>query len=154
MNKQKGFTIIELIVVIAIIAVLAGIVLLNVTGYINKGKNAAVQGNLANIITNAADYFSTNPTNSGSTYIAQGIAMSARTAADNAVKITSGNTPTYAGDGSTQAWCACNALLSPVGTTCVAGSTCSFCVDSTGNKKVISNACSSECSSSTSYACM
>jgi len=41
MNKQKGFTIIELIVVIAIIAVLASIVLVNVTTYLNKGKDAA-----------------------------------------------------------------------------------------------------------------
>ena len=41
MNKQKGFTIIELIVVIAIIAILAAIVMVNVTQYINKGKDAA-----------------------------------------------------------------------------------------------------------------
>ncbi|MCX6721887.1 MAG: prepilin-type N-terminal cleavage/methylation domain-containing protein, partial [Candidatus Staskawiczbacteria bacterium] len=53
MNKQKGFTIIELIVVIAIIAVLAGIVLVNVTSYINKSRNAAVKGNLSTMLTNA-----------------------------------------------------------------------------------------------------
>ena len=40
MNKQKGFTIIELIVVIAIIAVLAAIVMVNVTKYIAQGKDA------------------------------------------------------------------------------------------------------------------
>ena len=49
-NKfSKGFTIIELIVVIAIIAVLAGIVLVNVTSYINKGKDAAVIANMRTI---------------------------------------------------------------------------------------------------------
>ena len=42
MNKQKGFTIIELIVVIAIIAILASIVLVNVTQYINKAKDAVI----------------------------------------------------------------------------------------------------------------
>ena len=47
MNKSKGFTIIELIVVIAIIAVLATIVLVNVTQYINRGKDAAIKGNLS-----------------------------------------------------------------------------------------------------------
>ena len=54
MNKKQGFTIIELIVVIAIIAVLASIVLVNVTSYITKGKDAAAQGNLATIMTNGA----------------------------------------------------------------------------------------------------
>src|ERR1035437_2671286 len=65
MNKQKGFTIIELIVVIAIIAVLAGIVLVNVTSYINKGKDAAAQGNLASMLTNSAVWFAgdTTPVN-------------------------------------------------------------------------------------------
>jgi prepilin-type N-terminal cleavage/methylation domain-containing protein len=52
-----GFTIIELIVVIAIIAVLASIVLVNVTSYINKGKDAAAEGNLASLITNGAVWY-------------------------------------------------------------------------------------------------
>ncbi|MCX6720929.1 MAG: prepilin-type N-terminal cleavage/methylation domain-containing protein [Candidatus Staskawiczbacteria bacterium] len=42
MQKSKGFTIIELIVVIAIIAILASIVLVNVTSYLNKAKDAGV----------------------------------------------------------------------------------------------------------------
>ena len=49
MNKQKGFTIIELIVVIAIIAILASIVLVNVTQYINKAKDAAIKSDMSNI---------------------------------------------------------------------------------------------------------
>jgi prepilin-type N-terminal cleavage/methylation domain-containing protein len=57
---QKGFTIIELIVVVAIIAVLAAVVLVNVTGYINKGKDAAIKGNLAAMITRAVTYFEAN----------------------------------------------------------------------------------------------
>jgi len=54
---DKGFTIIELIVVIAIIAVLAAIVLVNVTAYIAKGRDAAIRGNMATIMINAAVYF-------------------------------------------------------------------------------------------------
>jgi len=65
MNKSKGFTIIELIVVIAIIAVLASIVLVNVTGYINKGKDAAIKGNLASLLTNSTVFFDTNATYTG-----------------------------------------------------------------------------------------
>ena len=39
MNKsQRGFTIIELVVVIAIVAVLSGIVIINVNTYLNKAK--------------------------------------------------------------------------------------------------------------------
>jgi prepilin-type N-terminal cleavage/methylation domain-containing protein len=57
MQKQKGFTIIELIVVIAIIAVLAAIVLVNVTTYINKGKDATAMANLATLVVNGTKYF-------------------------------------------------------------------------------------------------
>jgi len=57
MNKSKGFTIIELIVVIAIIAVLAAIVLVNVTQYIAKGKDSSIKGNMSSMATIAAAYF-------------------------------------------------------------------------------------------------
>ena len=57
MQKSKGFTIIELLVVVAIIAVLTGIVLVNVTSYINKGKDAAIKGNLSTVLTNSAVYY-------------------------------------------------------------------------------------------------
>lgn len=46
-NKLSGFTIIELIVVIAIIAVLAAIVTNAVTKYINKAKDEQIKANLA-----------------------------------------------------------------------------------------------------------
>ncbi len=62
MQKSKGFTIIELLVVIAIIAVLTAIVLVNVTGYITKGKVAAEKGDMASIQTNAAVWFDANST--------------------------------------------------------------------------------------------
>lgn len=43
MNKSKGFTIIELVVVIAIIAILATIVLIGISGYINKSRDASLK---------------------------------------------------------------------------------------------------------------
>jgi len=60
MTKSKGFTIIELIVVIAIIAVLAAIVLVNVTQYISKGKDSAIKGNMSSMATIAAGVYDTN----------------------------------------------------------------------------------------------
>jgi len=47
---NKGFTLIELIVTIAIIAVLSAIILFSVTQYINKGKDSNISGNLAVLI--------------------------------------------------------------------------------------------------------
>lgn len=126
MNKSKGFTIIELLVVIAIIAVLAAIVLVNVTQYINKGKDAAIQGNLASVMTNAAVYFDTNGNYTG--LCADATVAAALAAADTAYD---GNTtPNQVTDcnGGTSAWAACGQLKV---------SDSYFCVDSTGAKKAI-----------------
>lgn len=60
MENQKGFTIIELLIVIAILGVLAAIVLINVTGYINKGKDAAAKGDLGTLLTNAITFYNGN----------------------------------------------------------------------------------------------
>jgi prepilin-type N-terminal cleavage/methylation domain-containing protein len=60
MIKRKGFTIIELIVVIAIIAVLAGIVLVNVQGYVSKSREASIKADMHQLETAATTYFSEN----------------------------------------------------------------------------------------------
>lgn len=131
MNKQKGFTIIELIVVIAIIAVLASIVLVNVTQYINKSKVSAVQGNLATLLTNSAAYFDQNSGNFGSNFIADNsVGAGATSPITTAIKAANGNVAlTVLGSGTTQAWCASSPTLA-YGST--AAST--WCVDSTGFK--------------------
>jgi prepilin-type N-terminal cleavage/methylation domain-containing protein len=60
MQKQRGFTIIELIVVIAVIAVLAGIVLVNVQGYMLKARNASSLSNVTNYIKALTLYYADN----------------------------------------------------------------------------------------------
>jgi len=51
MIKSKGFTIIELIIVIAIIAILAGIIMVNVNTYIKKGNDSRILQQLRTVQT-------------------------------------------------------------------------------------------------------
>lgn len=140
MTKSRGFTIIELIVVIAIIAVLAAIVLVNVTQYIAKGKNAAVEGNMATLLTNGAAYFDQNPSSVGLSFATNvptgcGTGSAIQLAVGNAngvaapaIKCFGDDTVANSGTG-TQSWCGYAATIatssSPAGF---------FCVDSTGYK--------------------
>ena len=139
-NKQRGFTIIELLVVVAIIAVLAAIVLVNVTGYINQGKNAAIKGNLATILTNGSVYFDTN--GNYTSYCSD-----AKLTGPEAAVTAAGGTPSeYC---AATAWCACSTMKTT--TAEPAGST--FCVDSTGYKKVSANTCAARCVTPATGAC-
>ena len=56
MKKQRGFTIVELIVVVAIIAILASIVMVSVSQYIGGARDAAVKGNLSQLPTLATQW--------------------------------------------------------------------------------------------------
>lgn len=57
---NRGFTLIELLVVIAIIGILAGIVLASLGTARNKGKDASIQAQLANMRNAAEIYYGTN----------------------------------------------------------------------------------------------
>ncbi len=50
-KNSAGFTLVEMLVVIAIISLLASFVLYSATQYINKGRDATIKGNLAILIT-------------------------------------------------------------------------------------------------------
>jgi prepilin-type N-terminal cleavage/methylation domain-containing protein len=60
MNKNKGFTLIELLVVIAIIGILSSVVLASLNSARNKGADAAIKSNLANMRSQAEMYYDTN----------------------------------------------------------------------------------------------
>jgi type IV pilus assembly protein PilA len=58
---QKGFTLIELMIVIAIIGILAAIAIPQFTAYKSRGYNAASKADLKNAYTAAQAYFADNP---------------------------------------------------------------------------------------------
>ena len=157
MQKQKGFTIIELIVVIAIIAVLAAIVLVNVTSYINKGKDAAIQGDMASMLTNAADYMNTHNyygVDTTNDFCNIPTAKAALAAADIASGSVAANhnclydVATPAAATPATVFCACSPMKG--GSAATANEV--FCVDSTGVKRVTTTGtaaaaitCAAEC---------
>lgn len=144
LSQSKGFTIIELIVVIAIIAVLASIVLVNVTQYINKSKNASIKGNMASLMTNATQYFDNNSTLYGSNFIGS---QSYTLGASAAASANGGTALTAFGSTTTQAWCACSVIYN------TGSESGTFCVDSTGYKSVSGTACTTRCLSAAASAC-
>lgn len=58
-RKRSGFTVLELLVVVGLIALLAAIVLAAVTSARNKSKDRAIQSNMLTIRTQANLYFDT-----------------------------------------------------------------------------------------------
>ncbi|MFA6190368.1 MAG: prepilin-type N-terminal cleavage/methylation domain-containing protein [Candidatus Staskawiczbacteria bacterium] len=65
---KNGFTLIELVVVVAIIAVLSGMILFTVTQYVNQGKDSNISGNLATLITAGEIFYNGNSGIDANTY--------------------------------------------------------------------------------------
>ncbi len=134
-KSGAGFTIVELLVVVAIIAVLASIVLVNVTAYINRGKNASIKANLSSVLVNGSVYFDANESYTGfcgtTGYTGPSAAI---VAAGSSIATTCIDTTT--------ATCACSTL----NTTATEPTGSVFCVDSTGAKRQTSaTTCAIQC---------
>jgi prepilin-type N-terminal cleavage/methylation domain-containing protein len=127
-KNSAGFTIVELLIAIAIIAVLTAIVLFNVTAWINQSKDASIQGNLSSILINSSKYMDANSSYANFCTDPQYTTPSAA--------ITAIGGTTQSCNVTNIAFCACSTLK--------AGGV--FCVDSTGAKKnVPSTDCATEC---------
>ena len=139
MQNKKGFTIIELLVVIAIIAVLAAVVLVNVTGYINKGKDAAAKGNLATLLINGALYYDDSTLGSGN-YLAGSTGGFNNSISWKKVSnaLSNAGYTTITSTQNSSNWCASVVLKT--------NNLNSYCVDSSGNKKEAATA-SATCAS-------
>lgn len=127
-----GFTLIELIVVIAIILVLSGVILFSISQYINKGKDSNIAGNLAILIPAGEIYYNANG-NSYEGFCQSNIVKNAimqipkntnGACSENAAGICCGVSSSFY-----DAWAACARMFSD--------SNSAFCVDSRGVKKEI-----------------
>lgn len=139
MKKNKGFTLIELLVVIAIIGILSSVVLASLNTARDKGNDAAIKSNLANIRAQAEIYYDGTGNKSYGTESADctaGLfATNPVTDAINSAKTASGGTATctssdntISGTGAASSW----AISVPL-----KASTKSWCVDSGGISKEV-----------------
>jgi prepilin-type N-terminal cleavage/methylation domain-containing protein len=57
MNSNKGLTLIELLLVIAIMSVLSGVILISVLSYVDRGKDSSIAGNLVVLIPSGEVFY-------------------------------------------------------------------------------------------------
>jgi type IV pilus assembly protein PilE len=60
MQHEKGFTLLELMITVAIVAILAGIALPSYNDYVLRGKFAEAKGNLADLRVKMEQYYADN----------------------------------------------------------------------------------------------
>lgn len=131
-GSTSGFTLIELLVVIAIIGILASIVLASLNTARDKGGDAAVKANLANLRSQAALYYDEN----GNSYGAAGTSCTTAGSVFADSRVTEQITAaTNASGGGSVATCASSATKFAVSVPLRTDKTKSWCVDDSGKAK-------------------
>jgi prepilin-type N-terminal cleavage/methylation domain-containing protein len=104
-KNQKGFTLIELMIVIAIIGILAAIAIPNFISYRKRSYNTAANSDMKNVYTAAQAYYTDNPTES----ITSGVIGATHELCDYGFRRTANVTTTVVANGQTQSSFTCTA---------------------------------------------
>lgn len=134
-----GFTLIELVVVIAVTAVLSGVILFSITVYISKGKDSNIAGNLAILIPAGEIYYNGN-SNSYSSFCDPDTNSVVKNAISQMPVNTLGSC--YSAVSNPSGLCCAESLSGQAWVACVkefVNTSNAYCVDSRGMKKEISN---------------
>ena len=128
MGKNRGFTLIELVVVIAVIVILSAIILFTVNQYINKGKDSNIKGNLVVLVASGEVYYNGPGGNSyrasvDSDFCDSSVVINAFS------RIPSNASPECEVNSSGDRWVACAQLFTDTSK--------AYCVDSRGVKEEI-----------------
>lgn len=125
-TKSKGFTLVEMLVVLAVISILIVVVVYSAKQYIGKGKDAAVKGNLVVLITAGELWYDKN-SNSYSGFCSSDVALRSMSEVPSAESEKFCNVKA-----GSKAWSACAREF--------VDDTLAFCVDSKGNQEQINYA--------------
>ena len=93
-NNSKGFTLIELMIVIAIIGILAAIAIPNFISYRDKAYCSAAETDVDSVMGAIADYFST-PTNMSVSATSTGMPVSGTDLSNNNTYTITGTSSAY-----------------------------------------------------------